>query len=182
MNFCLNCLSLIIFSKYSRVIIKNSPQTLQQFYSTHKTYSFLSTMKVLFLISVALATVVARSEESGELKKVSCGGHDAKVCYRCPLDPDTGKWNGESGCNGDCKWNDNRGCEPKIKVVSCGNHAAKVCYKCPVDPDTGKWNGESGCNGDCKWNGYKGCEPKTAAEIEEDISQFLRGNKEEKYY
>ena len=87
------------------------------------------------MYSVAKQKVVARSEESGELKKVSCGGHDAKVCYRCP-----------------------------------------------VDPDTGRWNGESGCNGDCKWNGHKGCEPKTAAEIEEDISQFLRGNKEEKYY
>lgn len=37
-------------------------------------------------------------------KRVSCGGHFAPNCKKCPRNPDNGQWIGQAWCNGNCKW------------------------------------------------------------------------------
>merc|ERR1719410_1922763 len=71
--------------------------------------------------------------------RVSCGNHKADSCDKCP------QGNGESWCNGDCKWTSKGQCINKNNQVICGNHKADSCDECP------KGHGESWCNGDCKW-------------------------------
>ena len=34
---------------------------------------------------------------------VSCGGHNAETCSRCPFD-ESGASHGQDWCNGDCYW------------------------------------------------------------------------------
>jgi len=122
--------------------------------------------------------IVAPNEESVELKDgcektVQCGGHMARSCQECPLDTEGGEWNGESWCNGDCWWSENKCHE---KTVQCGGHMARSCQECPLDTEGGEWNGESWCNGDCWWSENK-CHETYDDDIE--TSQFLRGKKEE---
>ena len=34
----------------------------------------------------------------------NCGGHTARFCDECPIDPSTGEDKGKAWCNGDCTW------------------------------------------------------------------------------
>ena len=40
------------------------------------------------------------------LKKISCGGHRANSCSKCPFSGN--KYKGQNWCNGDCYWNDRK--------------------------------------------------------------------------
>jgi len=75
------------------------------------------------------------------MKKVSCGNHQASSCAACP------QGNGAVWCNGDCVWKGGRcaSIEP-VEKVSCGSHSANTCSECP------QGNGASWCNGQCKWD------------------------------
>ena len=74
---------------------------------------------------------------------VSCGGHTADFCSKCP------QGHGAPWCNGDCEWKDNA-CVDKADAgqtttVSCGTHNSPTCAGCP------QGNGKDWCNGDCEW-------------------------------
>jgi len=95
---------------------------------------------------------------------VTCGGHRALSCYRCPDKAPTRNAR-SSYCNGQCEWGfkvlpSSGECFPKggapIKSVSCGGHREANCALC-ANPLRGKVAGQVNrpyperCHGDCRW-------------------------------
>jgi len=95
---------------------------------------------------------------------VTCGGHRALSCHRCPDKAPTRNAR-SSYCNGQCEWGfkvlpSSGECFPKggapIKSVSCGGHREANCALC-ANPLRGKVAGQVNrpyperCHGDCRW-------------------------------
>lgn len=89
------------------------------------------------------------NQRTAPFYNTDCGGHSASSCANCPWSYDKQTWNGESGCNGDCKWAHNECVD--ISTVDCGSHSADSCANCPWSLDGKNWYGEQSCNGACKW-------------------------------
>jgi len=110
-------------------VIANSPLVLakqKMFFSRHVAF-----------ISLALLSLVSAD--------VTCGGHRATSCERCPYDSN-GDDKGRGWCNGECVWNDVNGkCAAKPWKRCGGGSNAKICAECP--------SGEANCgNTDCVWH------------------------------
>ena len=92
-------------------------------------------------------------------RDVTCGGHSASQCEKCPFGPN-GSNMGESWCNGECHWM-NGGCRPnKNGNVTCGGHSAPNCESCPWTDHGpfgpwGDFHGEKWCHGECQWRDEK---------------------------
>ena len=101
-----------------------------------KIFSFFKNNPVLIIALIVVILMMCKPRKKTKItekfsdNKVSCGGHMADSCNKCPFSGT--RYVGQSYCNGDCKWESNE-CVKKNEVkdlskkVSCEGHDKNNC-------------------------------------------------------